>query len=118
MRINPVLNWAYSDVWAYLRAIEAKFCHLYLEGYTSLGTTRDTAPNSALRRADGSYAPAYTLNGMPSRILGQAVRRDFSGGACALVIVGVRGLCVRLRPGRVLARAGACVRWSVLRVGG
>lgn len=65
MRVNPVLNWAYSDVWAYLRAVEAKFCHLYLEGYTSLGTTRDTAPNSALRRSDGSYAPAYTLNGTP-----------------------------------------------------
>lgn len=63
IRVNPVLNWAYCDIWAHLRAIGAKFCHLYLEGYTSLGSVKDTAPNSSLRRADGSYAPAFMLNG-------------------------------------------------------
>ena len=64
LRVNPVLNWAYSDVWAHLRAIEAAYCSLYLEGYTSLGSTKDTTPNSSLRRSDGSFAPAYMLNGV------------------------------------------------------
>lgn len=63
IRVNPILNWAYCDVWGHLREIGAKFCHLYLEGYTSLGSVKDTAPNSSLRRADGSYAPAFMLNG-------------------------------------------------------
>eukprot|EP00892_Ulva_mutabilis_P011592 jgi/Ulvmu1/8805/UM048_0060.1 len=62
LRVNPVLNWAYSDVWAYLRSIEASYCSLYLEGYTSLGSTKNTAPNSSLRRSDGTFAPAYMLN--------------------------------------------------------
>jgi FAD synthetase len=65
MRINPLLNWAYEDVWAYLRAIGAKHCKLYDQGYTSLGSIGNTAPNSALRRTDGTYAPAYKLAGTP-----------------------------------------------------
>ena len=63
MRINPILPWSYSDVWAYLRSQGAYWCPLYDQGYTSLGSVRDTVPNAALLRADGTYAPAHQLSG-------------------------------------------------------
>lgn len=37
------------------------YCKLYDDGYTSLGSTKDTIPNPKLQRKDGSFAPAYTL---------------------------------------------------------
>lgn len=67
MRVNPILNWAYEDVWAYLRAAGAQHCELYDRGYTSLGSVATTAPNSALRRTDGTYAPACKLAGLMRR---------------------------------------------------
>lgn len=63
MRINPVLNWAYRDIWAYLRHLDATVCPLYNKGFTSLGSVDDTAPNPALLRSDGSFAPAHELGG-------------------------------------------------------
>ena len=68
MRINPVLNWTYGDVWQYLRDSRASYCSLYDRGYTSLGSVRDTKPNSALLRPDGTYAPAHELSGAASTV--------------------------------------------------
>lgn len=61
LRVNPVLEWGYDDVWRFLREHELPYCSLYDQGYTSLGSTRTTARNPALRRADGTYAPAHEL---------------------------------------------------------
>lgn len=61
MRVNPVLDWTYGDVWQFLRQFELSYCSLYDEGYTSLGKRCDTELNPALKRPDGTYAPAYTL---------------------------------------------------------
>ncbi|KAI5861974.1 putative FAD synthetase [Durotheca rogersii] len=69
MRIHPVIDWHYREVWAFIRALRIPYCSLYDKGYTSLGGTDDTHPNPALRRgrganqdADGQpFRPAYEL---------------------------------------------------------
>ena len=61
LRVNPVLEWGYGDVWAFLGAAAAAYCPLYDRGFTSLGSTGSTSPNAALLRLDGSYAPAREL---------------------------------------------------------
>lgn len=69
MRVNPVLDWTYGHVWHFLRLFKLKYCSLYDEGYTSLGTTKDTSPCPALavagsdKRGSGvpKYWPAYML---------------------------------------------------------
>jgi len=48
MRINPILHWSYSDVWKLLWGGALCVASPYLAGYTSLGSTLDTAPNPAL----------------------------------------------------------------------
>lgn len=61
MRINPIMKWSYHHVWAFLRQFGFPYCELYDQGYTSLGGVGDTLPNPALRRPDGSFAPAFEL---------------------------------------------------------
>lgn len=61
MRILPVLEWKYQEVWTFLRHLDIPYCELYDLGYTSLGGTNDTHPNPALRTGDGKYLPAYEL---------------------------------------------------------
>jgi hypothetical protein len=78
LRVNPVLDWAYGDVWRFLRAGGLPYCSLYDDGYTSLGSPGTTAPNAALRRADGSFAPAYAL--ADGRLERQGRRGWSSGG--------------------------------------
>eukprot|EP00532_Pseudo-nitzschia_australis_P018092 CAMPEP_0168311094 /NCGR_PEP_ID=MMETSP0142_2-20121227/67184_1 /TAXON_ID=44445 /ORGANISM="Pseudo-nitzschia australis, Strain 10249 10 AB" /LENGTH=694 /DNA_ID=CAMNT_0008263981 /DNA_START=1803 /DNA_END=3887 /DNA_ORIENTATION=+ len=48
MRVNPVLEWNYGLVWHFLRLFKLPYCSLYDQGYTSLGTTKDTNPCPAL----------------------------------------------------------------------
>lgn len=68
MRINPLLEWTYEDVWGCMLALEIPYCCLYDKGYTSLGLTTNTFPNPALR-LDGTdtYAPAHSLKGSGER---------------------------------------------------
>jgi len=61
MRVNPVLEWTYHEVWNFLLATAVPYCSLYDRGYTSIGSTATTVPNDLLRRADGSFAHARFL---------------------------------------------------------
>jgi len=72
MRVSPILNWEYTDVWKYLLHYKLKYCKLYDEGYTSIGQKHNTKPNPALEYQDDQgntcFLPAYTLlNGAKER---------------------------------------------------
>jgi len=60
MRICPILEWTYHDVWAYLLSKKVPYCSLYDRGYTSLGTINNTTPNEYLRTSDG-FEAAFAL---------------------------------------------------------
>ena len=49
MRIHPVIDWHYAEIWTFIRQLGIPYCGLYDLGYTSLGGTEDTHPNPALR---------------------------------------------------------------------
>ncbi|KAJ5674405.1 uncharacterized protein N7477_004339 [Penicillium maclennaniae] len=64
MRIHPVIDWHYAEIWAFIRHLDLEYCDLYRQGYTSLGGTSDTKPNPKLRKQGGhdtEYLPAYEL---------------------------------------------------------
>ncbi|KAK3395955.1 hypothetical protein B0T20DRAFT_472033 [Sordaria brevicollis] len=63
MRINPVLDWHYVEIWTFIRQLDIPFCSLYSQGFSSLGGTKDTRPNPALALdAEGKkFRPAYEL---------------------------------------------------------
>ncbi|EQK98559.1 Rossmann-like alpha/beta/alpha sandwich fold protein [Ophiocordyceps sinensis CO18] len=86
MRVNPVLDWHYPEIWAvscpgpfpvlaadkasaeeasdtcvsqFIRHLDIPFCSLYNRGFTSLGGTRNTRPNPSLALDDGGGAKAF-----------------------------------------------------------
>lgn len=48
MRVFPILNWSYSDIWYFIKATNSDYCQLYNLGYTSLGPKSKTLPNPQL----------------------------------------------------------------------
>lgn len=63
MRIHPVIDWHYTEIWAFTRHLELPYCPLYDQGYTSLGGRKDTVPNPRLKKegSDDGFRPAYEL---------------------------------------------------------
>ncbi|KAI0404974.1 adenine nucleotide alpha hydrolases-like protein [Xylaria palmicola] len=74
MRIHPVIDWHYAEIWAFIRHLDISYCPLYDRGYTSLGGTEDTQPNPNLKKrgenGDG-FLPAYELVGDDEERLGR-----------------------------------------------
>ncbi|XP_047330924.1 FAD synthase-like isoform X2 [Impatiens glandulifera] len=67
MRINPILDWSYRDVWAFLLTSKVRYCSLYDKGYTSIGSIHDTVPNALLSMSNSpnsgeKFRPAYLLS--------------------------------------------------------
>ncbi|KAL5006659.1 hypothetical protein ScPMuIL_015465 [Solemya velum] len=65
MRINPILDWSFRDVWEFLRSLCLPYCSLYDRGFTSLGSMNNTHPNPQLRYIDNRgimrYKAAFLL---------------------------------------------------------
>ncbi|RKF56643.1 putative FAD synthase [Golovinomyces cichoracearum] len=73
MRVHPVIDWHYSEIWAFIRHFEIPYCKLYDQGFTSLGGINDTHPNPALRVDEHSevFKPAYELEDEDAERLGR-----------------------------------------------
>ncbi|CAN8022022.1 hypothetical protein HPB47_005490 [Ixodes persulcatus] len=63
MRVFPVLDWGYKDVWKFIRDLSIPYCALYDQGYSSIG--ENEAPNEVLiywdSRGARRFKPAYML---------------------------------------------------------
>ncbi|ODA84176.1 hypothetical protein RJ55_02694 [Drechmeria coniospora] len=77
MRVHPVIDWHYAEIWAFIRHLGISYCPLYDQGYTSLGGRTDTHPNPHLKRAAGGggggegFRPAYELTDDDEERLGR-----------------------------------------------
>lgn len=82
MRVNPILDWSYRDVWAFLLTCKLKYCSLYDQGYTSIGSIYDTVPNSLLSIINSSnkFKPAYLLSDGRLERAGRVKRKSSAGG--------------------------------------
>lgn len=63
MRIHPVINWHYDEIWCFLKTMHIEYCELYDKGFTSLGGVDTTIRNPYLKLENGDYLPAYELKG-------------------------------------------------------
>ncbi|CAN6603511.1 flavin adenine dinucleotide synthase [Trichomonascus vanleenenianus] len=67
IRVHPVLEWHFAEIWDFLRCANIPYCSLYDQGYTSLGSITNTRKNPTLEldkkdaNGDPIYMPAYVL---------------------------------------------------------
>ncbi|CAM9334039.1 unnamed protein product [Chrysoparadoxa australica] len=97
MRVNPIIDWDYGQIWKMIREMDLPYPALYDEGFTSLGGVHDTHPNPALRLADHDeatdgaggrarlaliprYLPAYMLSDWSLERAGRDARESSTAG--------------------------------------
>ncbi|KAJ3221733.1 hypothetical protein HK099_003185 [Clydaea vesicula] len=63
MRVHPILDWEYDEIWEYLLENGLPYCTLYDQGFTSLGSKNNTMQTLCLQNKDRfcGYDPAYLL---------------------------------------------------------
>ncbi|ONH64669.1 putative FAD synthase [Cyberlindnera fabianii] len=62
VRVHPVVDWRYDEVWCFLLRANISYCSLYDQGFTSLGGVDTTIRNPyLLDKETGQYNPAYML---------------------------------------------------------
>ncbi|KAL4886651.1 hypothetical protein BJY04DRAFT_76076 [Aspergillus karnatakaensis] len=62
MRVHPVLEWRYAEIWGFLRHLHLEYCSLYDQGYSSLGGLSNTRRNPTLRKnGTNEFQPAHVL---------------------------------------------------------
>ena len=67
MRVNPILDWTYCEIWYFIRLLKLPYCSLYDNGYTSIDSTLNTVPNKELLAPNGiDYLPAWMLQNQSS----------------------------------------------------
>ncbi|XP_065644418.1 FAD synthase isoform X2 [Hydra vulgaris] len=71
MRVLPLLDWSYGEVWQFLKKFNKPYCKLYDQGYTSLGSSKNTEKNPALLLPNGEYLSAYNLENEAYERLGR-----------------------------------------------
>ncbi|KAF1742186.1 hypothetical protein MXB_1931 [Myxobolus squamalis] len=49
LRVFPIINFDYADVWKYIQKFSVPYCKLYSQGYTSIGSLNKTRKNETLR---------------------------------------------------------------------
>lgn len=76
MRINPILDWSYKQVWDFILAHDVPYCPLYDQGYTSLGTKAKTMKNPLLQDPanPNKYLPAHSLTDDSAERQGRTVK--------------------------------------------
>ncbi|KAI5963554.1 FAD1 [Candida pseudojiufengensis] len=55
LRIHPILDWKYIEIWDFLVGTNINYCKLYDVGYTSLGGINNTLPNPKLLITDSDH---------------------------------------------------------------
>jgi FAD synthetase len=49
MRVHPILEWSFRDIWDYTDLVGLPVCELYGKGFTSIGESSGTHPNPLLQ---------------------------------------------------------------------
>ena len=62
IRVYPIFDWTYEEIWLYHKMYNLDYCSLYDEGYTSLGVYYKTRKNKELQNRDGTYKKAKDVN--------------------------------------------------------
>lgn len=95
MRVNPILDWSYRDVWAFILTCKVPYCILYDKGYTSIGSIYDTDPNASLCIPHHSgnketFKPAYLLSDGRLERAGRVKRPASKNGNVPIMSNGIK----------------------------